>query len=360
MYDYKYLEHFIRSLFSGVGCDEESSLLVAKILLAAELRGIPSHGVIRIKDYYHHCKIGRINTHPHVKIVHESPGTAVVDGDNGIGVVPAVFSMKLAIEKAKKCGTGWVATKNSNHYGIAGFYAMMALEHDMIGISLTNANPTTAPTFSVERLIGTNPIAVAIPALKQPPFIADMATTPVARGKLSVAQKKGENIPIGWAQDKDGNPTEDAAIIEKGGAMLPLGGDRLHGGHKGYCLGGVVDILSAVLSGANFGPWVPPSVAFLPVLDETVGEGTGHFFGALRIDGFMKVNEFKARMDHWIETMRKSKTIKGQSKVLIPGDPERENEERIMKAGINIIPAVAKDLKEIANEAGVEFEIKQS
>jgi L-2-hydroxycarboxylate dehydrogenase (NAD+) len=358
MYDYKYLKQFIQSLFSGVGCDEESALMVAKILLAAELRGIPSHGVIRIKDYYHHCKIGRINTRPHIKIIHESPGTAVVDGDNGLGVVPAVFSMNLAIEKAKNCGTGWVATKNSNHYGIAGYYAMMALEHDMIGLALTNANPTAAPTFSVDRLLGTNPIAVAIPALEQPPFVADMATTTVARGKLTVAQKKGEKIPVGWAQDKEGNPTDDPAIIEKGGAMLPLGGDRLHGGHKGYCLGAVVDILSAVLSGANFGPWVPPSVAFLPVLDETVGEGTGHFFGAIRIDGFMKADEFKARMDHWIQTMRNSKTVKGQTRVLIPGDPERENEESIMKSGISIIPAVAKDLKSIADEAGVEFEIR--
>jgi len=358
MYDYKYLEKFIRSLFESAGCSKDSALQVSKILLAAELRGIPSHGVIRIKDYYHHCKIGRINTNPHVKIVHDSPGTAVVDGDNAIGVVPAVYSMNLAIEKAKKCGTGWVATKNSNHFGIAGFYAMMALEHDMIGISLTNANPTVAPTFSVERLLGTNPIAVAIPALKQPPFVADLATTPVARGKLTVAQKKGEGIPVGWAQDKDGNPTEDAGIIEKGGAMLPLGGDRLHGSHKGYCLGAIVDILSAVLSGANFGPWVPPSVAFLPLLDETVGEGTGHFFGAIRIDGFMKTEEFKARMDHWIETMRNSKTVKGQPHVLIPGDPERENEKRIMKSGISIIPAVAKDLKAIADATGLEFEIK--
>src|SRR4030042_6406738 len=242
MYDYKYLENFIKSLFIGVGCSEDSAQLVSKILLAAELRGIPSHGMIRVKDYHHHCKIGRINTRPHIKIVHESPGTAVVDGDNGIGVVPAVYSMNLAIEKAGKCGTGGVATKNSNHYGIAGFYAMMALEHDMIGISLTNANPTTAPTFSLDRLLGTNPIAVAIPTLKQPPFVADFATTTVARGKLSVAQKKGENIPTGWAQDKFGNPTEDAGIIEKGGAMLPLGGDRGHGSNKGYCLGEVVDI----------------------------------------------------------------------------------------------------------------------
>ena len=358
MYDYKYLENFVKSLFTNAGCSEDSAHLVAKILLAAELRGIPSHGMIRIKDYYHHCKIGRINTNPHLKIVHESPGTAVVDGDNAIGVVPAVYSMKLAIEKANKCGTGWVATKNSNHFGIAGFYAMMALEHDMIGISLTNANPTVAPTFSLDRLLGTNPIAVAIPTLQQPPFVADFATTPVARGKLTVAQKKGENIPTGWAQDKFGNPTEDAGIIEKGGAMLPLGGDRVHGSHKGYCLGAIVDIFSAVLSGANFGPWVPPSVAFLPLLDETVGDGTGHFFGALRIDGFMKPEEFKTRMDQWIETMRKSKNVEGKPNVMIPGDPERENEERMKKSGIAIIPAVAKDLKAIADEAGVKFEIK--
>ena len=164
--------------------------LLLNVFLAAELRDHASHGMIRIKDYYELWKAGRINTQPHVVIVHESPSTAVVDGDNAVGMVSARRSMEIAIEKAKNAGTGWVATRNSNHFGIAGYYAMMALKSDMIGICLTNANPLVAPTFSISRMMGTNPIAVAIPALRQPPFVADFATTPVARGKLAIAEKK--------------------------------------------------------------------------------------------------------------------------------------------------------------------------
>jgi LDH2 family malate/lactate/ureidoglycolate dehydrogenase len=236
--------------------------------------------------------------------------------------------MEIAIEKARNTGTGWVATRNSNHFGIAGFYAMLALNHDMIGICLTNANPLVAPTFSISRLMGTNPIAVAIPALKQPPFVADFATTPIARGKLAVAEKKGEKVPFGFVQDKSGNPSNDPAILKSGGSMLTLGGDREHGSHKGYCLSAIVDIFSAVLGGANFGPFVPPSIAYLPVLDKKTGEGTGHFFGAMRIDAFQPANEFRAKMDEWIETFRSAKPAPGHERVLIPGDPEREAEER--------------------------------
>jgi len=279
----------------------------------------------------------------------------VVDGDNSIGMVPANLSMEIAINKARNAGTGWVATRNSNHFGIAGFYAMQALKHDMIGICLTNANPLVAPTFSISRMMGTNPIAVAIPALNQPPFVADFATTPIARGKLAVAEKKGEKVPFGFVQDKYGNPSNDPTILKSGGSMLTLGGDREHGSHKGYCLSAIVDIFSAVLGGANFGPFVPPSIAYLPVLDKKTGEGTGHFFGAMRIDAFQPANEFRAKMDEWIETFRSAKPAPGQEKVLIPGDPEREAEEKNMKDGINIIPAVRLDLIKIAGELGVDF-----
>ena len=199
-----------------MGCSEEHSDIIAEVFLAAELRGHASHGMIRIKDYYELWKAGRINTSPDIKIVHESPSTAVVDGDNAIGMIAARRSMELAIEKAEKAGTGWVATMNSNHFGIAGYYAMMALEHDMIGICLTNANPLVAPTFSISRMMGTNPIAVAIPAGKQDPFVADFATTPIARGKLAVAEKKGENVPFGFVQDKDGYPSDDPGYLKTG------------------------------------------------------------------------------------------------------------------------------------------------
>jgi LDH2 family malate/lactate/ureidoglycolate dehydrogenase len=355
MYTYNYLFDFTKSAFQKMGCGEEDSHDIAGVFLAAEIRGHASHGMLRLKDYYELWKAGRINLKPNVRIVHESPSTAVIDGDNGVGMVAAKKSMLTAIEKAEKSGTGWVATRNSNHFGIAGYYAMMALKHDMIGICLTNANPLVAPTFSVSRMMGTNPIAVAIPADKQPPFVADFATTPIARGKLAVAEKKGERVPFGFVQDKAGNPSDDPTILKSGGSMLTLGGDRIHGSHKGYCLSAIVDIFSAVFSGANFGPFVPPSVAYLPVLDRKVGEGTGHFFGAMRIDAFQTAGEFKTKMDEWITTFRSSTPSEGQEKVLIPGDPEREAEAMIMREGISLVPAVKKDLEEIARELNIEF-----
>ena len=311
--------------------------------------------MIRIKDYYDLWKANRINTTPVISIVHESPSTAVIDGDNAVGMIAARRSMEIAIEKAKKAGTGWVATRNSNHFGIAGYYAMMALEYDMIGICLTNANPLVAPTYSVSRMMGTNPIAIAVPALNQPAFVADFATTPIARGKLAVAEKKGEKVPFGFVQDKFGAPSDDPSILKYGGSMLTLGGDRVHGSHKGYCLSSIVDIFSAVFSGANFGPFVPPSVAYLPVLEKKVGEGTGHFFGAMRIDAFQPAEEFKTKMDEWIKTFRSAKPVEGQDRVLIPGDPEREAEERNMRDGIKLVPAIKDDLIGIAGELGIEF-----
>jgi L-2-hydroxycarboxylate dehydrogenase (NAD+) len=356
MYTEKYLFEFTRNVFMKMGCCESDALKIAEVFTAAELRGIPSHGMIRIKDYYQLWKAGRINVKPDVRIVHETPSTAVVDGDGAVGMVAANRSMELAIEKAAKAGTGWVSTRNSNHYGIAGYYAMMALKHDMIGLSMTNANPQVAPTFSVSPMLGTNPIAVAIPAGMQPPFVADFATTPIARGKLVVAEKKGEKVPYGFVQDKLGNPSDDPAILKAGGSMLTLGGDYVHGSHKGFCLSAIVDIFSAVCSGANFGPFVPPSVAYLPVLDEKVGEGTGHFFGAMRIDAFQDAAAFKDSMDLWITTFRQAKPAEGREKVIIPGDPEREKEVRLRAEGITLLPAVVKEMKEIAEVMGVAFE----
>ena len=334
------------------------ALSVTRVFIAAELRGLPSHGMIRIKDYFQLWQAGRINVTPDIRIVHESPSTAVVDGDGAIGMIPATRSMEIAIEKAKTAGTGWVSTRNSNHFGIAGYYSMMALEHDMIGITLTIANPLVSPTWSVSRMLGTNPIAVAVPAGKYPPFVADFATTPIARGKLAIASKKGEKVPLGYVQDAEGIPSDDPDIIQRGGSMVTLGGTYEHGSHKGYCLSAIVDIFSAVLSGANFGPFCPPSVAYLPVKDEKVGEGTGHFFGAMRIDAFQNAETFKSQMDRWIETFRNAKPAKGHNRVLIPGDPEREKEEVIRKEGVKILPAIQKDLKEIADYFGIEFEMR--
>jgi LDH2 family malate/lactate/ureidoglycolate dehydrogenase len=207
-------------------------------------------------------------------------------------------------------------------------------------------------------MLGTNPISVSVPAGKYPPFVSDFSTTPIARGKLAIAAKKGEKVPLGWVQDADGVPSDDPDIITRGGSMVTLGGTAQHGSHKGYALSAIVDILSAVLSGANFGPFCPPSLAYLPVKEEQVGEGTGHFFGAMRIDGFQKPEVFKERMDKWIETFRAAKPAKGHDRVLIPGDIERANEERIVKEGIQVIEPVQKEMKEIAEELGIAFELK--
>jgi LDH2 family malate/lactate/ureidoglycolate dehydrogenase len=354
-YSYAQLYQFTLEMLIKIGCPEDQAKIGTEVLLSADLRGVDSHGVARLSGYVRLWEKGRINSTPNIRVVHETPSTAVVDGDGGLGLVVAPFAMKVAIEKAKIAGTGWVAVKNSNHYGIAGYHAMMALEHDMIGISLTNASPLVAPTFSKERLLGTNPIAVAIPAKDQPPFVADMATTTAANGKLEILQRKNQDTPTGWVQDKDGQETTSANGVKDGGALLPLGGDREHGSHKGYALGAIVDIFSAVLSGANYGPWVPPFVAFLEPDPNPVGAGIGHFFGAMRVDAFRPADEFKAHMDNWISRFRAAKPTPGNEKVLIPGDPERELEAIRRVEGIPLLEPVVKDLTALGEKFGVKF-----
>ena len=354
-YPYLQLNQFAQDIFLKIGCPPEQAKQAADVLLGADLRGIDSHGLARLSGYTRLWEAKRINSKPNLKIVHESPSTAVVDGDQGLGLVVAPYAMEIAIAKAKTCGTGWVAVKNSNHFGIAGQHAMMALEHDMIGIAMTNASPLVAPTFSVERLLGTNPICVAIPAGSQPPFVADFATTTAANGKLEILQRKNQQAPIGWIQKKNGSASTNPDELKDGGALIPLGSDREHGSHKGYCLGAWVDIFSAVLSGANYGPWVPPFVSFLAPPADPVGEGIGHFFGAMRVDAFRPADEFKKHMDNWISRFRSAKTVEGQSKVLIPGDPERESETLRKKQGIPLDPKVVQDLKQLGEKMGVSF-----
>jgi L-2-hydroxycarboxylate dehydrogenase (NAD+) len=236
----------------------------------------------------------------------------------------------------------------------------MALEKNMIGIALTNASPLVAPTFSTERLLGTNPICVCIPAGKQPPFVADMATTTAANGKLEILQRKNLKAPEGWIQDKEGNVSTNPHELRAGGSLLPLGGDKDHGSHKGYALGAIVDILSAVLSGANYAAWVPPFVSFLPVAAELPGKGIGHFFGAMRIDAFRPVGDFKKHMDQWIHRFRTAATVAGQEKVLIPGDPEREIEVERRSKGIPLLKPVFEDLEYLAERFEVSLNANQA
>src|SRR5688572_20299467 len=355
VYSLESLQKFTKEVFIRIGCPPDQASLATEVLLQADLRGIDSHGIARLSGYLRLWEAKRINANPVIRVVHETPSTAVIDGDGGLGLVVAPKAMEVAIQKAKIAGTGWVAVKNSNHFGIAGHHAMMALEHDMIGIAMTNASPLVAPTFSIERLLGTNPIAVAIPAGSQPPFVADFATTTAANGKLEILQRKNQQAPIGWIQTEDGKPSTDPNEAKSGGALIPLGSDREHGSHKGYCLGAWVDIFSAVLSGANYGPWVPPFVAFLDPPSDPVGEGIGHFFGAMRVDAFRPASEFKSHMDNWISRFRKAKTIEGEDRVIIPGDPEREMDESRRNDGIPINPKVVEDLKELATTFSLKF-----
>lgn len=355
--DYLLLKKFVSSVFESIGCPEEDAHLAADVLVSADARGIDSHGVARLAGYVRLYDHGRLNPSPKIHILHESPSTALIDGDRGLGLVVAPKAMEIACQKAGLAGTGWVAVQNSNHFGIAGYHAMKALPQDMIGWAMTHAAPLVTPTFSREKLLGTNPIAVAIPALTEPPFVADFASTAVAYGKLEILQRKGMDTPDGWVQDRLGNPSNDAFAIKNGGALLPLGGDREHGSHKGYGLGAIVDILSGVLSGANFGPWVPPfATAGFMQAGETVGKGTGHFLGAMRIDAFRPAEEFQKDMDRWIKRFRSAEAVDGKQ-VLIPGDPERELEIERKLNGIPLLEPVVEDLRGLSTRFHLDFNI---
>jgi LDH2 family malate/lactate/ureidoglycolate dehydrogenase len=355
VYSYEVLHQYAKSIFIRIGSSEVEAQLATDVLLRADLRGIDSHGIARLSGYVRLWEKGRVNCAPIIRTVHETPSTAVVDGDRGLGLVVAPRAMEIAIAKAHAVGTGWVSVRNSNHFGIAGYHAMMALQHDMIGIAMTNASPLVAPTFSIERLLGTNPIAVAIPAQEQPPFVADFATTTAANGKLEILQRKNQLAPVGWVQTSTGEPTTNPNETRLGGALIPLGSDREHGSHKGFCLGAWVDIFSAVLSGANYGPWVPPFVAFLEPPNDPVGEGLGHFFGAMRVDAFRPADEFKKHMDNWISRFRSARTVEEQENVIIPGDPERIMHAERIEQGIPLNPKVVEDLKALGEKLGVPF-----
>jgi L-2-hydroxycarboxylate dehydrogenase (NAD+) len=347
---------FSEKIFKAIGCSNKDAKLAADVLIQADLAGVDSHGVARLSGYVRLYDHGRLNPKPNIRIIHQTPSTATIDGDRGLGLVVAPFAMKLAIKKAAKVGSGWVSVQNSNHFGIAGYHASFAIEHDMIGWAMTNAAPLVVPTFATEKLLGTNPIAVAVPADKQPPFLADFATTAVAYGKMEILQRKGLDAPLGWVQSPDGQASINANAVKEGGGLLPLGGDREHGSHKGYGMASIVDIFSGVLSGANFGPWVPPfaTAGFHNVAAEAVGKGTGHFLGAMRIDGFRPKEEFKQHMDTWINRFRNASHIE-DNPVQIPGDQERNFKAERLISGLPLNEKVIESLEELSQRFKVKL-----
>ena len=343
------LRQFTQEVFVACGMPLADAQLAADVLLEADLRGIDSHGVARLSGYVRLHEAGRANMKANHAIIHQTPSTATIDADGGLGLVVAPKAMDIAIEKATQVGTGWVAIQHSNHFGIAAYHAMKALPKDMIGISMTNASPLVAPTHSKERMLGTNPICVAIPAGTQLPFVLDMASSAAANGKLEIAQRQGKDLPMGWVQTKDGQPSIQADELKLGGSLLPLGG------HKGYGLASAVDILSGVLSGANFGPWVPPFVSFLNPLPNLPGKGIGHFLGAMRIDAFRPADDFKKQMDTWIERFKASQRIDAEQEVLIPGEPEFRLKRIREKEGIPLHESVEADLQSLAKKFGLNL-----
>ncbi len=348
-YSHQRLLHFTEQVFIKCGMNEQDARQAADVLIAADLRGIDSHGVARLSGYVRLYEANRANMNAQHKIIYETPSTATIDADQGLGLVVAPKAMDIAIEKAKNVGTGWVAIQNSNHFGIAAYHAMKALPNNMIGIAMTNASPLVAPTYSKQRMLGTNPICYAFPAGKHLPIVIDMATSAAANGKLEIAQRTGKPIPNNWVQTKDGEESTNANELSNGGSLLPLGG------HKGYGLASLVDILCGVLSGANYGPWVPPFVAFLNPLENLPGNGIGHFLGAMRIDAFRPANDFKNHIDNWIDAFKNANRIDKNQHVIIPGEPEFLLEKERLETGIPLNDKVITDLQELANKLALEF-----
>jgi LDH2 family malate/lactate/ureidoglycolate dehydrogenase len=352
--NYSDLYQFCVNVLTTCGLAQHDSTIAADVLLDADLKGVDSHGVARLSGYVRLINKQRINLKANFRITSNRKSVAVMDADSGLGLLSAPFAMQIAIEKAKNTGCGFVAINNSNHFGIAGHHSEIATQYDMIGFALTNASPLVAPTFSVDRMLGTNPIAYSFPMLNDYPITADLATTSAANGKLEILQRKNKQAPIGWLQDKQGHSSIDPFELSKGGAILPLGSDYEHGSHKGYCLGAVVDIFSGVLSGANFGPWVPPFVAFLEPRTDLVGKGIGHFVGAWDVEAFMEKEEYFKRLHKWKQAFKSAKPISEKQPVLVPGEIEHETKKIRMSKGIPLIMKVVDDLTNLAKELNID------
>jgi LDH2 family malate/lactate/ureidoglycolate dehydrogenase len=346
------LKAYVASYFTALDVPEIDAHIAADVLVSADLRGINSHGVIRLYSYYGDRLLkGQINPYSPLSVLKESPATLALDGGNGLGQVVGYRAMSRCIELAEKAGLAITTVRNSNHYGIAGYYAMMALPEDMIGISLTNSQPLVAATFGLPAVLGTNPIAVAMPAGKQKPFVLDMATSIVTIGRIAVHEKSGQPIPAGWGINAQGELTRDPAEVRHGGALLPLGGPAELRGYKGYGLSLLVDLLSGVLSGAAFGTGVGhPS--------HRGNADVGHFFAAIKIDNFRPVDEFKANMDDYIRALKDTPKLPGQERIFVHGEKEFEKAEKYQSEGVPLLVEIVDALIEAGKAAGVPFDLK--
>jgi L-2-hydroxycarboxylate dehydrogenase (NAD+) len=342
---------YVVRFFTKHNLPEDDARTVADVLLSADLRGVDSHGVIRLDTYYgSRLRRGLIDPRPTITVLQETPATVALDGGAAMGQVVANQAMQRAIEKARQVGVGMATVRNSNHYGIAGYYAMMALPHDMIGISYTNSQPLVAPTYGRTAFLGTNPIAVAVPAGAQRPYVLDMATSIVPIGRVTVYQKAGKSIPEGWGIDQDGRVTTDPNAVLQGGALMPLGGTDLLRGYKGYGLALLVDIFAGVLAGASTGPAVGHRNRDVPA-------DVGHYFAAIRVDAFRPVDEFKAHMDRLIQELKDAPKAVGQERIYIHGEKEFERAEKYEKEGVPIMAEVVEALKASGGQVGVPFDL---
>lgn len=346
MVDAEVLQEFTTSMFEALGVPRSEAVEVSEVLVKADLRGVDSHGVARLHYYLDRLDKGLIAPQCAMKVAGEMGATLLVDGGNGLGQIVSKRAMELCVEKARQNGSCLASVWNSNHFGAAAYYAMMALPHDMVGISMTNAYPLQVPTFGKKAMIGANPLAVAIPTGAEPPFVLDMSTSIVAFGKLEIAYREGKPIPLGWALDKDGQPASDPGAGLEGRALLPLGGTRELGSHKGYGLAVVVDILCSLLSGAAFGQIYVEQGLDVPM-------NIGHFFCAISVESFLPVGTFKENMDDMISTIRTSSTAPGQDRVYTAGEIELFCEQERRQDGIPLNSVVADNLRDLGKRFGV-------
>jgi L-2-hydroxycarboxylate dehydrogenase (NAD+) len=348
------LKKFVSSVLEKVGVAPADAAVVADVLVEADLRGVESHGVARLESYYvSRLRNGQLEAKPNVTTVRETPTSILVDAGNGLGHPVAKRTMEQVLAKADKMGAAFGAVRNSNHYGIAGYYAMLGLDKDIIGIASTNTVRYGAPTFGRDILLGTNPLAFAIPTQNEPAFVLDFATTTVPRGKLEVYNRKEKKLNPGWAIDAEGHETLDPQTALKG-ALLPLGGYGVdNGGHKGYGLGLLVEILCGVLSGGAFGLDLP-----LPSDGPQPGK-ISHFFAAFKVDGFRDPAAFRKDMDTELRAFKDSAKAPGQDRIYVAGEIEHEKTLYNREHGVPVHVKVWDGLQKLGGELGVPFDFEK-